>query len=170
MSFAQCIPVILQSEGGYTVDDGGPTNLGVTIPMWAAYKRVPANAISPMDIKALTVADVTPFYEVEFYNPCHCPQCPAGLDLMVFDEGVNEGQGRALRHLQEALGVTVDGNFGPASMAALAACDAIATINKIHDDNAAYYQSLDAAYPNDEKGWQARNDRTRNIALSMANG
>lgn len=168
MSFAACIPVILNSEGGFVIDQGGATQMGVTQAMWAAYKRVPANSLSAADIRALTVADVTPFYDVEFYGPCHCADCPTGLDLMVMDEGVNEGQGRALRHLQGALGVTVDGNFGPASLAALHACDPVSTINAIHDDNAVYYASLEAAYPQDERGWQARNDRTRTIALAMA--
>ena len=169
MTFAACAPVTLASEGGYVVDDGGPTNHGVTIPMWAAYKRVPPSAISAADIQALTIADVMPFYEVEFYNPAHCPDCPAGLDLMVFDEAVNEGQGHAIRHLQAAVGVAADGLYGPATARAVEGCDPVAAIHAIHDGNAAYYKSLDdAAHHKYEDGWQARNDRTRDIALQMA--
>src|SRR6202000_2293501 len=130
---------ILQSEGGYEVDQGGPTNLSVTLAMWSSWTRRPATAA---DIQGLTVPLVTPFSLGEFWNPCHLPLVPAGLDLMVFDEGVNEGQGRAIRHLQQALGVPADGLFGPRTALALSGLsDVVGAINRIHGDNAAYYQA-----------------------------
>lgn len=168
MSFAQCLPVILASEGKtFVIDQGGPTELGITIPALQAYLHRPC---TQADIEALANQPdvVAGLYQADFYNAAHCNVCPAGLDLMVFDEAVNEGQGRAVRHLQAALGVTVDGDFGPGTLAALQACDPVRTIKTIHDDNAAYYQALDAVYPQDEGGWQARNDRTRDLALQMA--
>ncbi len=165
MSFAACLPIILASEGGFVVDQGGPTNLGVTIPILSAFLRRP---VTVADIRALTPASVGPLYRTLFYNAAHCNLCPAGLDLMVFDEAVNQGQGHATRHLQQALGVPDDGDFGPATLAALKACDPVRTIGAIHGDNAAYYQSLAQAYPRDERGWRARNDRTRDVALAMA--
>jgi lysozyme family protein len=165
MSFAACLPVILASEGGYAVDQGGPTNHGVTQAALSTWLRRPATIA---EVQALTPASVAPLYQANFYNAAHCPDCPTGLDLMVFDEAVNEGVGRAIQHLQAAVGVTVDGLYGPATQAAVEACDPIAAIHHIHDTNAAFYQSLDAKYPQDEGGWQARNDRTRDLALAMA--
>jgi len=165
MSFAACLPIVLASEGGYTLDQGGPTNLGVTIPILSAFLRRPATIA---DVKALTPASVAPLYQTLFYNAAHCNLCPAGLDLMVFDEAVNQGQGHAIRRLQRALGLPADGDFGPATLAALKACDPVKTIGAIHDDNAAYYRSLDQTDPQDQRGWRARNDRTRDLALAMA--
>lgn len=168
MSFAQCLPVILASEGKtFVIDQGGPTELGITIPALQAYLHRPC---TQADIEALAHQPdvVAGLYEADFYNAAHCNDCPAGLDLMVFDESVNEGQGRAIRHLQQALGVPVDGAFGPTTLDAAQVCNPVLTINAIHDDNAAYYESLDARFPQDERGWQARNDRTRDLALAMA--
>ena len=166
-NFAACLAVILRSEGGYAVDQGGPTNCGITIPALQAWLHRPCTAA---DIQALSPSDptVAGLYQADFYNAAGCGRLPDGLDLMAFDEAVNEGVGRAVRHLQEVLGVAVDGDFGPATQGAVAACNIVHAINALHDTNAAYYTSLDAEYPQDERGWQARNDRTRAIALTMA--
>jgi lysozyme family protein len=166
MSFAACLPIILQSEGGYVVDQGGPTNFGITIPALQAYLHQPVTAAN---IQALTADGpiVGPLYQADYYNAAHCNELPDGLDLMVFDEAVNEGVGRAIRHLQEAVGVTADGAFGPATRAAVALMDVSTAIRNIHEDNAEYYASLDSMYPQDEKGWAARNDRTMELALGM---
>lgn len=164
MTFAACFPVTRASEGGFVIDQGGPTNFGVTIPMLSAYLRRPA---TEADIRALTVDTVAPLYLSLFYNAAHCNQCPNGVDLMVFDEAVNEGQGHAIRHLQQALAITVDGAFGPKTLAALQAADPTDLIHAMHDANSAYYDSLASIYPEDEKGWHARNDRTMAAALAM---
>jgi lysozyme family protein len=166
MSFADCLPVILESEGGYVVDQGGPTNFGITIPALQAWLHRPCTAD---DIQALTEDGpiVGALYEADYYNAASCNVLPDGLDLMVFDEAVNEGVGRAIRHLQASLGVAVDGAFGPITQAAVAACNVAQAIQAIHDTNAAYYVSLDETYPQDEAGWAARNDRTCAAALAM---
>lgn len=164
MSFAVCFPIVMKSEGGYWDDPrSGPTNLGVTIPTLSAWLRRPATTA---DIKALTVTKVAPLYETLYFNAAHCDRLEPGVDLMVFDEASNEGQGHAIRHLQQALGVVADGNFGADTILALRVAKAPDLINHIHDTNAAYYAALDDA--SDEKGWQARNDRTRDAALAMA--
>lgn len=164
MSFEACLPIILQSEGGFVVDQGGATQLGVTMPALQAWLHRP---VTVEDIRALTPARVAPLYRADYFNASHCNQLPAGLDLMVFDEAVNEGVGRAIRHLQQAVGVAADGMFGPKTLAAVQALDVATAINRIHADNADYYASLDRLYPQDEAGWTARNDRTRALALKM---
>jgi lysozyme family protein len=165
-NFLACLAVILKSEGGFVVDQGGATNFGITIPALQAFLHRPCDVF---DIKALTADGPTvgPLYRADYYNAAHCNELAPGLDLMVFDEAVNEGVGRGIRHLQEVLGVAIDGQFGPGTRAAAATRDPAAAVRAIHDTNAAYYQSLDTKYPRDEDGWQARNDRTRDLALAM---
>ena len=169
MSFAACLPIILQSEGGFVIDQGGPTNCGITIPALQSYLRKPC---AEADIRALTPTSpvVADLYETNYYNAAHCNELPAGVDLMVFDEAVNEGVGRAIEHLQEALGIPADGYFGPMTRAAVKTKNATYLIIRLHDTNAAYYRSLDEVYPQDEGGWQARNDRTYFLARKMAIG
>lgn len=167
MTFAACIPIILMSEGGYSNnphDPGGPTNLGITQSTLSAWLGHPA---SVADVQRLTQAQVEPIYQAEYYNAAHCQQTPAGVDLMVFDEAVNQGVGRAIRTLQQAIGVTADGYFGPMSLAAAQACQAEPTINRIFDLRAAFYRSL-GDFGVFGPGWISRIERTRTLALAMA--
>ena len=48
---------------------------------------------------------------------------PAGIDLVVFDAAVNSGPGRAAKWLQACVGVEVDGDIGPKTLAAVNAFD-----------------------------------------------
>jgi len=164
MSFDACLPIILASEGGFTVDQGGPTCLGVTQRTLSSFL---GRAASIDEVKALTPETVAPLYRANFYHAAHCDELAPGVDLMVFDEAINEGVGRAVRHLQQALGVKVDGAFGPKSLEAAAKANRIDLVNRLHDTNGAYYDSLASIYPQDERGWHSRNDRTRDAALAM---
>ena len=44
---------------------------------------------------------------------------PNGLDLCVFDFGVNAGPGRAAKYLQTMIGTVADGGIGPNTLAKL---------------------------------------------------
>ena len=166
MAFAECLPIILASEGGF-VDDphdpGGATNLGVTLHTLAAWRGEP---VTVEQVKALTPADVEPIYQADYWNVARCGDCPAGVDLMVFDEAVNQGPGRAIRTLQAAVGVAADGAFGPATLAAVQASDPAATINAIAADRDAFYRAL-PTFPRFGHGWLARVARTQAGALRM---
>lgn len=163
--FGACLPLILQAEGGFVVDQGGPTNLGVTQRTLSTWLRRPA---SLDEVKALTPASVAPLYRALYWQVAHCDQCPAGVDLLAFDESVNEGPGHAIRHLQTALGVAADGIFGPGTAAALARAVPRTLIAAMHQANSDYYDALADEFPQDEKGWHARNDRMQAAALAMA--
>lgn len=163
-NYATCLPIILKAEGGYTVDQGGPTMLGVTQKALSSWLRRPA---SVEEVKALTPEAVAPLYKADYWNAAHCNELPVGVDLMTFDESVNEGAGRAIRHVQAALGVTPDGMFGPNTRLAVGHADHGAVIRAMHAVNAQYYESLAAKYPEDERGWHARNDHMMVMALGM---
>ena len=169
MSLAACLPVILESEGGF-VDDpqdpGGATNLGVTLATLSGWL---GHTATIAQVQALTLVTVAPIYLADYWNPSHACDCPAGVDLMVFDEAVNQGVGRAVRSLQACLGVTVDGAFGPASAAALVAADANKLIDAIAQDRIAHYHAL-PTFGRFGAGWVSRVTRTQNIAHQMAKG
>ena len=166
MSFAACIPIILQSEGGYVDnprDPGGPTNLGITINTLSGWLGRPATVA---DVQALTTQVAGQIYQANYYNPVHGPDLPDGVDLMAFDTAVNSGVSRAIILLQRAVGVADDGHFGPITLAAVQAKDPTDTINAFHAAHEAFYRSL-PTFPVFGKGWLARNDRTRVLALGM---
>jgi len=167
MSFAACLPVILASEGGFTEtqQDGKiATNLGVTLATWSGWIGRPATIA---EIEALTVAAVTPVYLADYYNPAHCPDMPAGVDLMAFDCAVQSGVGRAIRTLQQAVGVTADGAFGPLTASALADCSPSRVIGSFATAREAFYRSL-PTFSRFGQGWLNRLSRTKAAALAMA--
>lgn len=166
MSFEACLPIILQSEGGF-VDDphdpGGATNLGITLATLSGWLGRPATIA---DVEALTPETVAPIYCADYYNASHACSCPPGVDLMVFDEAVNQGVGRAVRSLQHAAGVAQDGLFGPATQAAVNTAHPGALILRIEADREAHYRAL-PTFPRFGFGWLNRLTRTKQLAMQM---
>ena len=71
-------------------------------------------------MKDLTVEDVAPIYRKNYWDRMKCDDLPRGLDLCVFDFGVNAGTGRSAKYLQRMIGTTVDGGIGPNTLRAVA--------------------------------------------------
>jgi lysozyme family protein len=166
MSFQACLPIILQSEGGFSddpQDPGGPTNLGITLDTLSSWLGRTATIA---DVRALTAAAVGPIYEARYYNAAHACDCPAGVDLMVFDEAVNQGVGRAITSLQRCAGVTADGAFGPLTKAAVDAMAPATLISAIAADRDAHYRAL-PKFPRYGSGWLNRVATTTRDALQM---
>ena len=114
-NYDKCLELILHHEGGYVnhpKDPGGETNLGVT-------KRVYEEWGGTKDMVDLTVEDVAPIYEKNYWGRTKCDDLPSGLDLCVFDFAVNAGPGRAAKYLQSMIGTTVDGGIGPNTLRAV---------------------------------------------------
>jgi lysozyme family protein len=117
-NFDACLRFTLKFEGGYVnnpKDPGGPTNLGVTQATLSAFL---GHAASIADVKALTPKAVAPIYRQRFWDTVKGDLLPVGVDLAVFDFGVNSGPFRAAIGLQRALGVADDGDIGPITIAA----------------------------------------------------
>jgi lysozyme family protein len=169
MTFQTCLPIILKFEGGF-VDDpqdpGGATNLGVTLATLSSWL---GHTATVADVKALTTNDVAPIYQTRYYNAAHACDCPAGVDLMVFDEAVNQGVGRAITTLQRSAGVTADGAFGPQTQAAVNAMAPADLINAIAADRDAHYRAL-PTFHHFGKGWLSRVATAKADALQMAAG
>ena len=104
------IVFLLQMEGGYAEDLGdgaGETHWGVT-------KR----SYPDLDIRALTVDQARAIYQRDFYEALHLDLLPAPLAVAMLDTAANHGPATAVKLLQEALGVPVDGTIGPVTAAA----------------------------------------------------
>jgi len=169
MSFDACLPIILHSEGGFVnnpSDPGGATNLGITIGTLSSWLGRPATVA---DVQALTPAAVAPIYQANYWTKTSCDSWDAGVDLMVFDEAVNQGPGRAIMTLQTALGVTADGGVGPATLAAAQMENAADIIAKMSAAREAFYRSL-STFNVFGAGWLNRLTRTTGLAQQMAQG
>lgn len=153
-------PVIvfsLAQEGGFVNDPrdpGGATNFGIVLAGLSDWRGHPCTVA---DVKALTKTEALAIYRVRYWNTICGDLLPAGLDLMVFDFGINVGISRAAKQLQQICGVTQDGAIGPKSVAAAAGSPSVtrSRIANLYGLQEAYYHGL-AQFPIYGKGWIAR--------------
>ena len=165
-NYQQCLEMILHHEGGYVnhpKDPGGETNLGVT-------KRVYQEHGGTKDMKDLLVEDVAPIYKKGYWDRMKGDELPGGLDLCVFDFGVNAGPGRAAKYLQTQIGTIADGGIGPNTLKKLNEYVDVNgienTIKKYQATRQDYYESL-STFSTFGKGWTRRVDETTELAMSM---
>jgi len=146
---------ILKYEGGYVnhpSDPGGMTNLGVTKRVWEEWTGKP---VTEADMRALTPEMVGHLYKTRYWNAVQGDDLPSGVDLCVFDAAVNAGVGRASKFLQQAIGVTADGQIGPKTIAAITAKPADEVVAKFCDLREVHYKSL-PTFATFGKGWMRR--------------
>lgn len=71
-----------------------------------------AKSYPELDIKNLTLDEALSIYRKEYWNPTKCDCLPDCLSVAVFDYAFHSGTEQAIKDLQRALGVTVDGIIG----------------------------------------------------------
>ena len=165
-NYQTSLEIILHHEGGYVnhpKDPGGETNLGVT-------KRVYEEWGGTKDMKDLTVEDVAPIYRKNYWDRMKCDDLPSGLDLCVFDFGVNAGPGRAAKYLQNLVGATADGAIGPGTLAKvneyLSNNSVHLIVEKYQAARQSYYESL-STFETFGRGWTRRVEETTTSALRL---
>jgi lysozyme family protein len=164
--FDACMPFIFKAEGGYAdnpADPGGPTNFGITLATLRAYQGDPN--LTADDVKKLTPAVAKEIYRTAYWNRMQCGALPAGLDLEVFDFGVNSGPAESVKTLQRLVGVTQDGSVGPITLAAVAQFNVGDLIGRFAQARLAFYQGLNM--PEFEQGWATRVAQIQTAAATM---
>ncbi|WP_458093882.1 glycoside hydrolase family 108 protein [Roseomonas sp. WA12] len=164
--FDACLDLVLKAEGGFVnhpSDPGGATNLGITLRTLSEFREEEATV---EDVRALTRTEAREIYRARYWTPMRCAELPAGVDLMVFDFGVNAGPGRSVKLLQRSLGVAADGSIGPITLAAARASRAPELVGRLAEGRLAYYRGL-ATFPTFGRGWTRRVDHSRQAALAM---
>ncbi|MBI4046798.1 MAG: glycoside hydrolase family 108 protein, partial [Devosia nanyangense] len=121
----------LTYEGGWSdhpADPGGATMKGITLAVYRRYRPGATKA----NLRGISSAEVERIYREGYWNPVRGDDLVRGLDLTVFDYGVNSGPVRSIKALQQVVGVGVDGIMGPATILAargLSARDLIKRVN-----------------------------------------
>jgi lysozyme family protein len=109
-AFDKALALVLRHEGGLVSDErdpGGLTNCGIS-----------QRAYPDLDIRNLKVADIALIYRTDYWDAIKGDQLPDGLAICVFDAAVNMGTDKAIRLLQKACSVQVDGMLGPNTLRA----------------------------------------------------
>lgn len=163
-----CLRHVLGAEGGlsdHPLDGGGRTNFGVTQDTYDDYRMSHGRPVRPVD--EIEREEVRQIYWT-YWRDGKCSQLPEPLDLYVFDMAVNSGARRAIKTLQQCLGVTPDGIYGPQTDRALKEEVASGTIGHIADAylnlREDYYEIIVERNPSQHvflHGWLNRVDRLR---------
>ncbi|MCY7273746.1 MAG: peptidoglycan-binding protein [Phormidesmis sp. CAN_BIN44] len=131
-ALAKALKFTLLWEGGYVNhpdDPGGATNKGVTQGTYNTYRI--NNRLSTRGVNLITDAEVHDIYLSMYWKPSQANIMVLPLAIAHFDTAVNFGVGGAIEFLQEALGISADGTFGPGTQAALLANNNAHTAQKI---------------------------------------
>lgn len=167
--FDNSIEYVLQNEGGYCIDDGGPTNFGIVIDDVAKFRGVPASSLNASDMKALSKQEALAIYRQQYWAPLVLDFVnDQNIATSILDIGVNKGLGVGARYAQKVcclLGheVVVDGKIGTLTIQALNACDPAQFIRQIEGLDVAGYEALIANNPHKYAryriGWERRAKR-----------
>lgn len=104
-------------EGGYVVDNGGPTKYGVTQTTMNAFSA--ARGEKPMDVKTITPDDAKFIAREMYYKQPKFDMLPDRVGVAAFDYGYQSGPVQAIKDLQRVVGVKVDGLMGPGTKKAV---------------------------------------------------
>lgn len=111
--FDRCFELLMRHEGGYVNnphDPGGETNYGIT-------KRVAVDFGYLGGMKEMDVDTAKNIYKAMYWNELY-EQLPFVVAFSVFDAGINSGNQRSIKWLQEAVGTQQDGILGTKTLAA----------------------------------------------------
>lgn len=159
-NFDAVMEEVFLHEGGYVnhkKDPGGETNYGIS-------KRSYPN----LNIRALTKADAKTIYRKDFWEPIRGDELPTGIDLVTMDPSVNSGRKRGVSWLQHALGVVVDGQMGPATVAAARKAEPAGVISRACAKRSGWLRGL-RTWGTFGKGWARRVAEVEAAAIRMAN-
>lgn len=150
-NFQVCLADTLKYEGGYgdnPKDPGGPTNFGITLADYRSYIKKNGTAT---DVKNMTQAQAATIYKAQYWDKMGCDALPSGVDMTVFDYGVNSGVSRSLSTYKKYASLK----------------DPVQTINKINDDRLAFLHGL-STWSTFGKGWASRVSSVRANSIKLA--
>jgi len=127
-NFLLAIPIILQHEGGWVndpADHGGETNYGISLNMIVRVLGLKPEDLglqnfNPGCMKLLTKDKACEIYHKYFWNKYNLDAVSdQNAANKIFDATVNMGGYWGVKCAQRACGATVDGMFGPGTLAAI---------------------------------------------------
>lgn len=158
-NFNRCLAFTIEREGGDKFtndprDPGGATKYGITARTLAAWRH--NDHLVDTEVETLGYDEAAAIYRVNYWNAIQGDALPAGIDLMVFDFGVNAGVARSVMLLQGILQVPVDGHVGPQTLLAISGFSSNLELTRsLFHEQLDYYERL-KGWATFGGGWKAR--------------
>ena len=167
--FQTALRLLAKHEGGWSdrdkdADPGGKTMYGITQDAyndWCDQKGKPRG-----EVRNIAYAEAAAIYRANYANPVRYEDLPPGIGYAVFDLAVNAGVSRAVRLLQEVLGIRQDGIVGSQTLAAVRAAHLPDLIKRYCAARRKWQLRLKNAKKN--PGWVSRINDVERDALRMA--
>lgn len=167
-SFDIAVAHVLLEEAGLVDnpnDPGGRTNLGITQRLLDRVRKARPELNLPRTVDELVPAQAREIYRLEFWRPLHGDELPAALALWMLDTAVNQGVPRAVKWLQQALGVKADGWIGSHTIGVAHDANLVRTLSECSARRAYHYMLQDSIDDDFGLGWARRLFRTYNASL-----
>lgn len=159
--YKKLIPIIKKWEGGWANDpddSGGCTMMGVTI---GTYQRYYGKDKTCDDLKHITEEEWEHIFKNGYWDRMWGDEIEnQSIANLVTDMAWGSGSVNAIKHIQRALRVDVDGKMGPQTLAALNNENAKATFKTLWDMRREWFNKIALKGNNKKflKGWLRRLD------------
>lgn len=151
MNFDTAFERLIGHEGGYSnnpADPGGETMFGVTA-------RVARARGYAGNMRNLPLTEAERIAQAEYWDAIRADELPEAVRFDVFDTAYNSGVTQAIRFLQRALGLTVDGKLGAITITAAHAMEPGRLVARFNGHRLDFLNNL-PAWPSFGRGWAQR--------------
>lgn len=157
------LPFILQWEGGFVhdpLDNGGATNMGVTIATYEAYCRKKGYPKPTVErLKAITKDTVEDILKTMYWDKWKADDIKSQPVANMLVDWVWASGGNGIKLPQRLLGLKQDGIVGPITLAAVNEADPRKLFNDIKKEREAFLNRIVERDPSQKrfiKGWLNR--------------
>lgn len=159
ITFDEAFRRLIGHEGGYSKDSRDPGNwtsgkVGVGTLKGTKF-GLAANTYPNLDIKNLTLEQAKEIYKKDWWDKLGGHGLHSAITFQLWDFAINAGRSRAIKELQQAVGVTADGVIGPKTIEAVNAQDLNDVLLSLTAERLKFYTSLDS-FKTYGKGWTNR--------------
>ena len=159
ITFDEAFKRLIGHEGGYSTDRRDPGNwtggrVGVGTLKGTKF-GLAANTYPNLDIKNLTLAQAKAIYKKDWWDKLGADGMHSAIVFQLWDFAINAGKSRAIKELQQAVGVPADGIIGPQTLASVNSHDLNDVILSLTAERLKFYTSL-STFKTYGKGWTNR--------------
>jgi lysozyme family protein len=167
--------MIKKYEGGYgwnRKDTGGPTKYGITCFDLAEHRgqKMTSMATWAPIVQAMTLAEAEDIYRTKYAAAIRYNDLPAGVDVEMYDYGVNSGISRPIRSVRAILSIPGGGVMDQRLLDAIKKADPVKLIEAISAERLHFMHAIrgGSAWAEFGGGWGARVADLKAYALHLA--